>query len=142
MLYMKGNYKCLYCGKENPNRRNYANKYCNNKCQANHRWETIDRVRVIEGGGATGTIMRYLIEENNSCAECGQMNIHNNKPLTLQLDHIDGNSDNNDLSNVRLLCPNCHTQTDTYGAKGYGNTRKKTHKRNKYIQEYRSVAQR
>lgn len=37
------------------------------------------------------------------------------KPLTLQLDHKDGDRFNNKLSNLRLLCPNCHSQTETYG---------------------------
>ena len=40
-----------------------------------------------------------------------------NKKITLQLHHIDGNNKNNNLSNLQLLCPNCHTQTDNYGSK-------------------------
>jgi len=39
------------------------------------------------------------------------------KPITLQLDHIDGDHRNNRLPNLRLLCPNCHSQTDTYAGK-------------------------
>lgn len=50
----------------------------------------------------------------NQCDMCGLLPIWNNKPLTLQLDHIDGDETNNELVNLRILCPNCHTQTDTY----------------------------
>lgn len=39
------------------------------------------------------------------------------KPIPLELDHIDGNNKNNSLSNLRLLCPNCHAQTPTYRGK-------------------------
>lgn len=41
----------------------------------------------------------------------------NDKPIPLELDHIDGVHNNNELSNLRLLCPNCHAQTDTYRGK-------------------------
>lgn len=37
-----------------------------------------------------------------------------NKPAPLELDHIDGDRYNHKISNLRLLCPNCHSQTDTY----------------------------
>jgi 5-methylcytosine-specific restriction endonuclease McrA len=52
-----------------------------------------------------------------SCEECGQGTVWNGKPLTLHLDHIDGDHGNNLLENLRILCPHCHTQTPTYGAK-------------------------
>lgn len=37
-----------------------------------------------------------------------------NKPIPLEVDHIDGNHSNNNLSNLRLLCPNCHSLTPTF----------------------------
>lgn len=53
------------------------------------------------------------------CAEktCGNAGIWIGKPLTLQLDHIDGDNSNNQIGNLRFLCPNCHSQTETYGGK-------------------------
>lgn len=53
---------------------------------------------------------------DNSCTICGIEN-WNNKPLKLELDHIDGKRTNHEFSNLRLLCPNCHSQTDTYRSK-------------------------
>jgi 5-methylcytosine-specific restriction endonuclease McrA len=50
------------------------------------------------------------------CDECG-ISEWKNKSLTLQLDHIDGNSKNHRLENLRLLCPNCHAQTETWCGK-------------------------
>lgn len=49
----------------------------------------------------------------DACAICGIGPEWNGKPLTLELDHIDGDRLNNELSNLRLLCPNCHAQTET-----------------------------
>lgn len=65
-----------------------------------------------------GTLKRALIRVGtpNHCAIC-QLTTWLGKPLSLQLDHIDGNKHNNDLSNLRLLCPNCHSQTDTFAGR-------------------------
>lgn len=41
----------------------------------------------------------------------------NGKPIPLELEHIDGNNQNNELSNLTILCPNCHAQTPTYRGK-------------------------
>lgn len=52
----------------------------------------------------------YLIDQ---CSECG-LRDWNGKPITLDLDHINGIYNDHVRSNLRLLCPNCHSQTDTY----------------------------
>ena len=45
--------------------------------------------------------------------------------IPIQLNHIDGNSDNNKLNNVELLCPNCHSLTPNYGSLNNGKGRLK-----------------
>ena len=48
------------------------------------------------------------------CKECGNEGVWNNKPMTLQLDHINGDPSDHRLSNLRFLCPNCHSQTENF----------------------------
>ena len=53
----------------------------------------------------------------HECAECGISNQWNNKPISLQLDHINGIYNDNRLENLRILCPNCHSQTESFAGK-------------------------
>lgn len=57
------------------------------------------------------------------------------KPISLQLDHIDGNHYNNNLSNLQILCPNCHSQTDTFAGRNVNHNKTKKEKRVKYVKE-------
>lgn len=64
----------------------------------------------------TFKLKNRLISERikeNKCEVCGIFE-WNNRPLIMQLDHIDGNSHNHLLENLRLICPNCHAQSETY----------------------------
>jgi len=65
-------------------------------------------------------LKKYLIRfelKNYECILCNNKGEWNNKKLSLQLDHIDGDNLNNELDNLRILCPNCHSQTSTYSGK-------------------------
>jgi 5-methylcytosine-specific restriction endonuclease McrA len=62
-----------------------------------------------------------LIE--NRCQKCG-LTEWLGKPLSIHIDHINGIKNDHRLENLRMLCPNCHSQTETYGAKNWKNLRR------------------
>ncbi len=64
------------------------------------------KIKIIKAG---------LIEYK--CLICGNNGNHLGKPLVLQLDHINGERNDNRIENLRILCPNCHTQTETFCGK-------------------------
>ena len=64
-----------------------------------------------------GHVRIRIIRDNlipYECAKCGNKGEWNNKPLTLTLDHINGDHNDNRLENLQFVCPNCDSQQDTY----------------------------
>lgn len=116
---------CLFCSKEIHRRfKTEDKKYCSQSCSSKHKsvQAVEDNKKLIVEGKITNrpTIWRVLTELYGlACQECG-ITEHNGKPIKCQVDHIDGNSTNNLLSNLRLLCPNCHSQTDTFAGRNKG----------------------
>jgi hypothetical protein len=77
---------------------------------------------VGQAGSHRGHYVREHIdqEQGGSCALCGQVPVRHGQPLVLVLDHVDGDSTNNRRENLRLVCPNCDSQLDTYKMRNRG----------------------
>jgi hypothetical protein len=76
-------------------------------------------------------IKSRIIKENlliYKCEICNNLGEHNGSKLSLHLDHINGINDDNRLENLRFLCPNCHSQTETYGGKSNKKIKSKKNK--------------
>lgn len=74
---------------------------------------------LVKGRLANANLRRKIIKSGilpYKCSICG-ISDWMNKPISLHLDHIDGDRTNNTLENLRWLCPNCHSQTDTYAGR-------------------------
>lgn len=106
---------CLTCKVEfNYHPSQSTGKYCSNRCQNVFQRNN----KVLNGTAKFNQVRLYFLENSEyKCIMCGVGKVWNNMPLTLQLDHIDGDRNNNKLENLRWLCPNCHTQTGTWGVK-------------------------
>ena len=121
--------KCMNCNSVTA-RRSY--RYCSNKCQFEFQykqyiigWQKGEILGLQRLGIVSNHIKRYLRKKyDNKCCICGWAQV---SPFTrvvpLVADHIDGNWGNNKEDNLRLLCPNCDSLTETYAALNKGRGR-------------------
>lgn len=127
-LHNKGN--CLNCGKEVYQPLSGTGKYCNRKCHKEHKSKEYYE-KFLSGDEYFQRASyfpktfknKFLEEQNYKCSICGCENKHNNKQLVFILDHIDGDASNNKRDNLRLVCPNCDSQLDTYKSKNKNSSR-------------------
>jgi hypothetical protein len=122
---------CLHC---NSDLKNQKSVYCSNRCQKDFEYEDYVRSwldgrvsgkRGIHTSNFSGHVVRYINEKySHECARChwSEVNLATGRS-PLEIDHIDGNPENSNESNLILLCPNCHSLTLTYKNLNNGNGR-------------------
>lgn len=126
-------YYCLNCGCIIESHKNTKHKYCSNACQQAYEYKLwVEKYKQdnsiavsTKWGQIPSYLRRYIFEKyQNKCCLC---NWSETNPFTntipLEVDHIDGNSDNNSEENLRLICPNCHSLTSTYRGANRGHGR-------------------
>lgn len=119
------------------------NVFCTQECHKQYEWkrakEKIEQTRnanPYDGKVAPKVPKRYLLEtRGQKCEICGRKN-WNGKLIPIVLDHVDGDSTNWMLKNLRLLCCNCDAQTNTYKGRNKGNGRRWRRERYKEGKSY------
>jgi hypothetical protein len=116
-----------------------GSKYCSKECEVEYKtnkkyeyylnnqdeYEKIVEVKFLK---------RHILREQNNCCEiCEMKNEWNDKPIVFILDHINGDASNNRRENLRLICPNCDSQLDTYKSKNRNSARKE-----RYLLNYKN----
>lgn len=131
---------CKNCGKliENPSW--VKQIFCNSKCYVEYRVNSKYQDYLENQEDYCGNInaMRFtklhiLKEQYSVCSICGNPDEWNGKKLVFILDHIDGDASNNLRENLRLVCPNCDSQLDTYKSKNKNSARKE-----RYLKNYKN----
>jgi hypothetical protein len=114
---------CQNCGIEITGRHRLVQKYCSRKCMG-IKTKEITNHKFLDGKIQDQSSIRNVINriKEHRCEICG-ITDWCNKPMILLVDHIDGNANNNDITNLRLICSNCDSQLPTYKSKNKGSGR-------------------
>ena len=116
-------YYCLNCGNELDGAKKYRNVFCDNKCQQEFfykeyikRWKNGEEDGLNGEYGLSNHIKHYLfLKHDSKCEKCGWSEKNEfTGTIPLEVHHIDGDYTNNKEENLQLLCPNCHSLTETH----------------------------
>jgi len=116
---------CENCGNPTKN-----DRFCSLSCSAEHVSKEQYRKFLSSPEDFQGeeyspkSFKKFILKEQDcKCSICSIDNIWNGKELVFVLDHIDGNPGNNTRDNLRLVCPNCDSQLDTFKSRNKGSGR-------------------
>lgn len=124
---------CPFCGNGYFGR---TKKFCSMECFLNHRKAQKHSVISMWWDATADTpfdtsiydlrhLRAFLIDKYGACWQCGwDKRNPKTRLLPLELEHKDGDCENNRKSNLELLCPNCHSLTPTYRSLNWGNSKR------------------
>ena len=126
---------CMFCKNTFLPGRNTRAKYCSLSCQGQHTSQQvindylsnpIPETFYHKGNQIRKAIRLYFLDlVGFACQKCGWNRKHPNAELpSLEIDHKDGDWQNCVIKNIHVLCPNCHSLTDSYKGRNRGNGRK------------------
>lgn len=116
--------QCQHCQKDFKTAKNSTGKFCSHLCSSSYKTKkTKEEWLNGKRSPSEGALRKYLKELKPAECENCKLSQWNGLPIPLEMDHKDGNYKNNQIDNLRLLCPNCHAQTPTYKSKNRGNGR-------------------
>lgn len=117
---------CLWCGSQRTKRGDNVSEYCNSKCRADHmfnEWKNGAALDTYQWNAFPKSIKdRLLVEADYQCQavrsdtglRCTESRRRSSGRSILEVEHKDGDSTNNMAYNIELLCPSCHSLTETY----------------------------
>lgn len=127
--------KCLNCDVFT------KNKFCSNFCSSSYKHKEAYNEFLTNSdkyckGNYTPKNFKdfFLDEQDNKCKICGIDSIWMGKSLVFIIDHIDGDASNNKRENIRMICPNCDSQTETFKSKNK-NSKRRNYWREKIIKD-------
>jgi len=117
---------CKNCSTNFKHGYSHSGQYCSKMCEGIYRSNEHKRKffsGLLEKRIDRPTARKYLAEERDYKCEVCSLSDWQGNPITLHVDHLNGDPSNDHPDNLRLICPNCHSQTEFLGGANKGRGR-------------------